>query len=169
MTQHTHALHTLVMTMANRIQILFIHTFTIDALRLVEWLYLQGTVGNDPQTEAASKKSSLILQPILNIVQKFRCCLRITGAIYCAPVYNVGSGGLAAELSLLDGSRLEVTAAPLPYSCCQGLPDYVVKCGGTRFLEKIVYIYINMQTLLASTQILCTHSHTHHCLPNIQD
>ena len=27
-----------------------------------------------------------------------------------------------------------------------------------RFLEKIVYIYINMQTLLASTQILYTHT-----------
>ena len=107
----------------------------------MERLYLQGTVRNNPQTEAASKKCSLILQPILNIVQKFRCCLRITGAIYCAPVYNVGSGGLAAELSLLNGSRLEVTAAPLPYGCCQGLPDYAVKCGGMRFLEIIMYIH----------------------------
>jgi len=127
--------------MATHIQILFICTFTIGALGLVERLYLQGTVRNDPQTEAASKKCSFILQPILNKIQKFRCCLRITGAIYCAPVYNVGSGGLAAELSLLNGSRLEVTAAPLPYSCCQGLPDYAVKCGGMRFLEMIMYIH----------------------------
>jgi len=67
--------------MATHIQILFICTFTIGALGLVERLYLQGTVRNDPQTEAASKKCSFILQPILNKIQKFRCCLRITGAI----------------------------------------------------------------------------------------
>jgi len=58
----------------------------------------------------------------------------------------VGSGGLAAELSLLNGSRLEVTATPLPYGCCQGLPDYAVKCGGTRFLEIITWLHITIHT-----------------------
>ena len=126
--------------MANHIRLRFTRTFTIRALRLVERLDLQRTVRNNPQTKTASKKCSFILQPILNKVQKFRSCLRIAGAIYCAPVYNVSSGGLAAELSLLNGSRLEVTAAPLPYGCCQGLPDYGVKCGGMRFLEIITHI-----------------------------
>ena len=127
----------------------------------MERLYLQGTVRNNPQTEAASKKCSFIFQPILNKVQTFRCCLRIAGAIYCAPVYNVSSGSLAAELSLLNGGGLEVTAAPLPYGCCQGLPDYGVKRGGMRFLEIITKCTSFTTDSVPSDPHSCTHTHTH--------
>ena len=123
-----------------------------------------GDSQEQPSNGSCQQEMFLHFQPILNKVQKFRCWLRITGAIYCASIYNMGSGGLAAELSLLNGSRLEVTAAPLPYSCCQGLPDNAVKCGGMKFLEIIMYTH-----KYASTQTLYTHSHTHHCPPNIQD
>ena len=120
-----------------------------------------GDSQEQPSNGSCQQEMFLHFQPILNKVQKFRCRLRITGAIYCASIYNVCSGGLATEL---NGSRLEVTAAPLPYSCCQGLHDNVVKCGGMRFLEIIMYIH-----KYASTQTLYTHSHAHHCPPKFQD
>ena len=47
--------------------------------------------------------------------------MQSTGAIYCGPVYDMCGRGLAAELAILYGRRLEVTAAPLPNGCCKGL------------------------------------------------
>jgi len=33
---------------------------------------------------------------------------------------------LTTELSLLNGGGLEITAASLPYGCCQGLSDCII-------------------------------------------
>ena len=102
------------------------YTFVVHAIWLVEWLYLQGTFVNNLQTKVTNQKCSLVFNPIFNQVQKLRCCICITGALYCTPVYNMCGGSLTAELSIFDRGRLEVTAALLSYGCCKGLLDCTV-------------------------------------------
>ena len=52
--------------------------------------------------------------------------MQIAGAIYHRPINNVCGGSLAAEFSILNGGRLEVTAAALSYGCCKGPLDCMV-------------------------------------------
>ena len=110
-------------------------------------LYPQQAIGNNPQLKVANKKRSLNSDPISNKVQKLRCCVHSTGAIYRAPVYDMSGHSLAAELAILYGSRLEVTAAPLSNGCCKGLLHCTINPIGSCLKvrrEKKLYQYCTM-------------------------
>ena len=112
--------------MANHGRVLLTRIVIVRAIWLVERLYLQWAIWNNPQTKVTNQKCSLIFNPIFNEVQKLRCCTCITGAIYHAPVYDMRGGGLATEFSIFDSGRLEVAAALLSYGCCKRLLDCTV-------------------------------------------
>ena len=84
-------------------------------------MYLQKAIGYNPHTKPVKEKCSLSFDPIFNQVQKLRRCTKVTGAVYHSPINDVRGGGLAAEFSIFNGGRLEVTVAPLSSSCCKGL------------------------------------------------
>ena len=114
------------LTSTNHIQVWLkftLYNVMIHALRLEEWLDLQGTIRNNPQTKPKYTKCSLIFEPIVNEAKKLRCSVHITGAIYQAPVHNVCGGCLAAEFPFVNGGGLEGTVATLPNGCCQSCPN----------------------------------------------
>ena len=141
------ATHWLIST--SHIQVWFtLYNIMIHALRLVEWLDLQGTIRNNPQTKTKYTKCSLIFEPIVNEVKKLRSSVQFTGAIYQAPVHNVCGGCLAAEFPTVDGGGLEVTVAALPNGCCQSCPNCTVSQVTT-----ILYEQFYIQNMLGTMHV----------------
>ena len=90
----------------------------------MDGLYAKRTASADPETEhIIQEEGPFTRNPVLDICQELACSSDVTRTINLAPVDDMSNHCLATELSIINGTHLESTAAAFVDSLCQCLLD----------------------------------------------